>query len=228
MFDQPFIILFILIIVLLYLSFYFSRSEIISRKFNKSKYKNIAAFKDGEFGTIIGNIEQIETPLIAPLSGRKCAFYFVIVKEFAHNYGSKRKEWKNIIEKEAACKFIIKDNLDFAYVNSSKIYSHVLKDFEYFSNNDNDATEKLEQFLKDNNHSSKNILARNKNLKYIEGIIEIGDQIAVSGKMEWKNTAELGLNLSSANVLVVLPTEKEDEIYLSDATHIIRELKMKN
>lgn len=207
-----FIFVFIVLTVIIY-RFFFSKKAKIKRKLSKTPLKQISDFKDNEIAKIIGQVEIIGQPLISPLALRECTYYYVKIE---HQVSSgKSSHWETIIEEELLNKFLIKDGLDYAYLNDRNIKSYIVQDQKFSSGFGNDATQRLEKYLNSKGHESEGFLGFNKTLRYFEGVIENNEKIAISGKGNWKNAKDFGLPIKADKVLEIT-SDEIIPIYLSD------------
>lgn len=194
-------------------NYYFSKKCIVKRKLKKAVGKNISMFQNGDIAKVVGKVEFLGEPLIAPLSLRRCSYYYVLVeKRVSHG---KSSSWQDLIEEEVAGKFLIKDGAFYALVNCKNIKTYLVEDREYSSGFLNNATPNLEYFLSKHGYSSENMFGFNKTLQYKEGILEEGEYIAVVGRGEWKLAQDLQLPDSYGKVLVISSFE-DQPVYLSD------------
>lgn len=199
-------------------SHYFSRKGIVRRKLNKVEEIAIADFKDDETGKVRGVVKFVKEPLIAPLTGRPCAHYRVIVEE-QRNSG-KSRSWHKIIEEEKSTNFLIQDGDQYALLDHKNRKSYLVPDAKYSSGFLNDATGELESFLNTHGHKSENFLGLNKTIRYREGVLEEGEQVAVAATGRWMDTAYFKLNLEADQILVLIAPEG-DELYMSDDPELI-------
>lgn len=209
------IIIFTIVAVVFFYQFFFSEAAVIKRRLKKAPLKNINMFKDGDTAKIIGKAELVGEPLIAPLSGRECCYYHVIVEK--EDSSGESSNWKKIIDAEVSTKFLISNNGYYAYINADdKILSYIDKDMNYNSGLFNDPTPAFESFLKKYGHASKDWFGFNKAIRYKEGIIENGETIAVLGKGEWKDAEILNLPAHYGKILYISACEEKRVIYISD------------
>lgn len=207
-----YIVLAIALAMMVYNAFY-NKGAIIRRKLRDAESKPITQFKDGETAKLIGYIEIIGQPLIAPLSKRECSYYHIVVR---HQVSSgKNSRWETIIEEEKSCKYLIRDGDSFAFIDDKKVNHFIVKDGEFTSGFLNNASGVLENYLNSKGEKSENFLGFNKTLEYKEGILEKGEKIAVLGKGVWKNASDLDLPEKYGKILHILPSKK-DGVYLSD------------
>jgi len=225
--DQPIFFIFITVVICILLYKYlFSKKAVVKRKLKNSEFKSLADFKDGEIAKVVGNVEFIDQPLIAPLSNRRCSYYYIHIE---HKVSSgKNSHWKTIIEEEVSSKFLIREGENFAYINDSNLKCYIVQDKSFSSGFGNDAAEHLEKFLNNKGHKSEGFLGFNKKLRYEEGILESDEKIAVFGKGTWKNVTTLGLPEQYEKVLEIT-SSKGVPIYLSDDPDTtLKEVKKNN
>jgi len=190
MFSQPtifFIIIIFVGVIIFFINFYNTKNTIL-RELKKGKRKAIRHAKENEYIKIIGKAKYVNEPLIAPLSGRKCVYYHVLVERKGD------KSWHNLIDETISQDFFIETKGEMALIkpnqpkNFKKIY--LVKDHTKNSGFLNDATERLELYLKKHDETSTNFIGLNKTIRYREGIIELNENIAIKGIANWKSIKE--------------------------------------
>lgn len=207
-----FIIAVIVVAVLIGILF-FNKKAIIKRKLKKAGQKKISEFRSGDTAKLVGKVEFVEEPLIAPLSGRKCSMYYVHVEERVSS--GKNSRWVTRVEEEVWSKFVIKEGDKYAFINDKNRKCYIVQDANYRSGFMNDASAELANYLKSKSVESENILGFNRTIRYQEGVLENDEQIAVFGKGVWKESAELNLPETYGKVLEI--TSSNDEaVYVSD------------
>jgi len=214
--NYPFLIFLIFALVIISVAiicYYFSKKVVVKRMLKKAVGKKISDFQNGDIAKVIGKVEFVGDPLIAPLSGRQCAYYHILVEEEVSSGDD--SDWNTLIEEEKAGTFVIRDGRYCAHINCSNIKSYLVQDRVFASGYKNDATEVLEKYLQSHGKKSEGLFGFNKTLRYKEGVLEEGELIAVIGKGEWKNASQLQLPGSYGRVLDICSTEQEP-VYLSD------------
>lgn len=209
-----------IILMLLILISFFSNKSIVRRKLKKAPLRRLADFKHGETAKITGAIAFVDAPLIAPLSGRECAWYRVEVQV---KRGGKNSRWETIINEENKSGFVIRDADKVAFIDDSNVQRHIVQDVHYSSGFLNDPSNKLAAYLKKHGHTSENFLGFNKSIRYHEGVLEKGETIVVLGKGEWHHAFKLGLPHDYGNVLAI--TSGGDIVCLTDDINIVNESK---
>ncbi len=193
---------------------YYSRKAVVKRKLKKAAGMKISGFISGDVAKVVGHVEFIGDPLIAPLSGRRCAYYYVLVEQLVST--GKSSHWKKVIEEEVGGTFVIRDGRYRAYIDrNSTLKTYLVQDEEYNSGFRNNATDTLASYLQAHDMDSENYFGLNKRLRYKEGVLEEDECMAVIGRGEWKNAREVSLPDSFGRILVLSSTE-EEPIYLSD------------
>lgn len=199
--------------VIIFLALYFNKKAVIKRKLKKAIGKKISDFISGDIAKVVGKVEFAGDPLIAPLSGRRCAYYYVLVEQQVSS--GKSTHWETVIEEEVAGKFVIRDGRHIAHVNCMNVKSVLVEDKQYSSRIGQDATPELEKYLNDHNKKSEGVFGWNKTMRYKEGVLEEGELIAALGRGEWKSAEQVQLPDTYDRVLELSSTEAEP-VYLSD------------
>jgi hypothetical protein len=101
--------------------------------------------------------------------------------------------------------------------------SYIVKDRQYSSGFMEDATEALENYLKDHDYSSENWFGANKSIRYREGILEHGEKIAVAGKAIWKKKKDFAFSVPGTSILYIGPEDDQTPVHLSDDLATITE-----
>ncbi len=204
---------FIVILVFVLLGLYFNKKAVIKRKLKKAVGKKISDIVSGEIAKVVGKVEFVGEPLIAPLSGMHCAYYCVLVEQ--QKSTGKSTHWDTIIEEEVGGKFVIRDGRHCAHIDSRNVKGVLVEDRQYSSGYRNDATPGLEKYLNDHEQKSVGVFGWNKNIRYKEGVLEEGELIAAMGRGEWKNAEQVQLPDTYDRVLEISSTDQEP-VYLSD------------
>jgi hypothetical protein len=222
------IILLMVIGIIIY-KLYFSRYEKVKRQLDKTPEKKISDFKSGEVAKVVGNIKYIGKTLIAPLSGRKCVYYYILVEEHQYGQPSNNKVlnggWYKIIEEDVAGDVVIKQGNSYAIIETMMVksylikdsqYSSVLNDSQYSSGLLNDVTSRLEAYLSKHDYDSAAFLVKNNHLRYKEGILEEGELLEVVGKGNWKRKNEISFDIPADKVLVISSDNRQPVCFTDD------------
>ena len=207
------VFMFSTIILIGLLSYYFSKKNRMLREFKKTRKKSINSIKRNEYAKIIGKAKHVGEPLVAPLSGRKCVYYHVVVEVKGD------KSWRKIIDDVKSQDFFISAASEMAIVKTSNLradskYIHLVKDFSKNSGFRKDAPENLEAYLKKHGKKSTGMFGVNKQMRYREGVIEIDENIAVKGMAEWESLNEPIKGYSYSKILTL--TGKKQKLLVTD------------
>jgi hypothetical protein len=214
MYDNYFFYIIILFIVgsVIY-RYLHSQKYLVKKKLKETTQENLSLFQSGEVAKATGTIKYIGEPLIAPLSGRKCVYYHIIVEE--RRSSGKSSYWDTIIEENIAGNVVIKDGNTYAVIETNQVKSYVVDDKQYRSGTFEDATELMRKYLEKHNRTSVNFLGFNNSIRYQEGILEEGELIAVVGKGTWKRKSEIKLDIPAERILVI-GSDGEEFVYFTD------------
>lgn len=205
--QQPIIIILLLSStgILIFLGFYYSKKNTILRELKKTRKKQISSVRENEYAKVIGKALHVHEPLIAPLSGRKCVYYYVHIQRKGD------KSWHTFIKEEKAQDFFLEINGEMAIVKPDEFpkKTFVVEDFETNSGTFNDATPALEKFLKEHDKESTGFLGFNKTLRYKEGVIELKENISVKGIGKWKPLKEPIAGYSYSKILTLTGNQKQ-------------------
>lgn len=192
---------------------FFSRKAIIKRRLKKTGVTDISSAQTGDVVHIRGEVIKAGKELHAPLSGRRCSYYHILIRE--RRSTGKSSTMVTIIDEEVAGTVVIKQGTHYALIKTESVKSHLIQDRQYQSGFLNDATPRLEAVLNEFGKKSTGLFGLNKTIEYKEGVIEAGEIIAVHGKAEWKPTNDLKLKLPAARVLVI-EADYNESVYISD------------
>lgn len=197
--------------------YYFNKKQKIIRTLKKLPLRNIGSLQNGKLSKITGKALHITTPLIAPLSKRKCVFYTIKIEQKKSR--GKNSYWDTIINEEEIQDFFIEKNSDYVIINPVKhpknYISYLVVDKKTSSGTFNDASIDFENLLKNYNLESTGFLGFNKNLRYSEAIIEIGEEITVTGIANWKSLSEPIDGYSYSKIATLEHSEKQ-KIIITD------------
>ncbi len=194
---------------------YFEERRVILRELKKSAPRKFIGIRDNEYVKVQGKVLDTQETLRAPLTGRRCVFYHVIVQEDEGENG-----WKTIIDEKKYQKFFIEYQGEMAIIKPDTPGRFqrffLVKDKEFNSGTWNDASEKLENYLASHEKKSKGWLGFNKRLRYKEGVIEIGEHIAAKGVAQWTSFEEPLQDYSYSRVLMLFGDEKQKLLLTDD------------
>lgn len=182
----------------------FSQKRRVRNNLKKESAISIEDFEHGTINKIIGKAFKHKKTIIAPLSGRECLFYQIVIQQ------RKDDKWVNIVKDEAHVDFLVQDGKRAAYIIAKNIKGYLVKDLELKSGFFNPASAKMIKYLKSKGKSHTHFLGIAKKMRYYEGIIHIGETVAVKGKGEWE------LQPNPEEQRLIMRGEPGIELYLSD------------
>jgi hypothetical protein len=183
--------------------------------------RRIGSLKTNEFSKITGKALHVKEPLIAPYSKRKCVFYSIKIEQKKKT--GKSATWRTLINEEKVQEFFLEKGGDNVIVkpsqNPKNYLSYLVVDNKTSSGTFNDASIKFEKLLEYYNINSKGFFGFNKQLRYKEGIIEVGEEITVAGIVKWKNLKEKieGYNYSK---IAELESSVNQKLIITDLPNI--------
>lgn len=192
---------------------YTNKSARVRRKLKQAEFKPIKDFKSFDEAKIVGRIELVDAPLLAPFSLRKCACYHAIVEEQARS--GRSTYFHTIKEETVSTRFIIRDGEHIAYINDRNVQSHIVQDKEFAASNTSIPPDHVLSYLKKMEYKKYDLYSLPNTLRFLEGILEPDEQVAVFGQGIWKSADQLGLPPELGDVLEIKSTS-EDSVFLSD------------
>ncbi|HEX2573970.1 MAG TPA: DUF3592 domain-containing protein [Polyangia bacterium] len=162
----------------LILAVFFSKRARSLRALKKLPATSIRDAQVGQRVKIVGRLVHGENTLTAPLSGRSCACYCVTVRV------ESGKNSRQILEEIRSTDFFVEDGSGKALVRLAGRGAQLLimEDVHRRSGIFKDPTPELEALLARHGESSRGGLGIfNRALKYMEGVLEQGERVAVMG-----------------------------------------------
>jgi hypothetical protein len=159
---------------------YFSKEQRIKRALRNLRPTPIRQIASPGLVKVQGIVQTLDT-LTAPLSGRPCAYFEVLVEERISS--GKSSHWRTVIREVEERDFLIDDGTGRARIEMVAVQAAITKDGHWSSGTFNDATPQLEEFLARHGQRSEGWLF-NRTMRYREGVIEVGEEVAVVGFAE--------------------------------------------
>lgn len=154
----------------------------------------IADAPDGQLVRIVGQLRAPEAALSAPLSGRACTHYEIVVEE--HVKRGKSSSWRTLFRESETRDFSLDDGGGTAIVETDHLEVALVQDHHQRSGTFEDASPALEALLARHGHSSTGLLGFNRTIRYREGVLEPGEEVSVLGWARWEDDPEAGLDPS--------------------------------
>ncbi len=157
---------------------WYSEAQVTLRALRGTPPVAIAQFAAGGVHKIVGRISVADGMLEAPLSGRMCAVYEVVVEE--RRSSGKSTHWSTIIHHVEAVPFLVTDSTGTAQVLPEHAELKITRDAHSRSGTFDDASPREERFLAAHGERSEGWVF-NRGLRYREGVLEVGETVAVRG-----------------------------------------------
>ena len=212
--------LIVVILLISLFSFFFNEEARTKRALKQTPVSSFTTFKDGQIGKIVGQVILKDKALISPLTQQECAGYHVIVQEEresthkdADGDEHTSTEWHTIIEEKLISDFLLKNAEGIALVRSRGNNTAINKEHQFKSGIFNDSTPTLEAFLNKHGEKSTTFFGNNKTLRYVEGLLEEGEKVAVLGKGKWLYHLP---ELHAHHKVLEIYADKEQRLFISD------------
>lgn len=184
------------------LGWYFSADQRTKRAMRAIPRRAIADVIEGEVARVVGTV-RVSSPMTAPLSGRPCAYFRVVVEERRRR--GKNSYWHRVIDEQGGVDFVLEDGGGRALVKVGHAQAVLEGDQSGASGFMNDPSPELVAFLEARGHSAQGWIF-NKAIRYREGIAEAGELVAVVGAGRWERDPEAPAQAGDGYRDAVMPT----------------------
>lgn len=206
-----------IILIVFFLIYYFSNKQTIIRKLRKIPNAGIGSIRTNQLVKVTGKALHINEPLTAPFSKRKCVFFRIKIEQ--RKSSGKSSHWSTVLKEERIQDFFIDKNGTSVMVQPSqnlKNYkAHLVVDKQTSSGTFKDPSPEFLRLLKEYNIKSMGFFGFNKQLRYTEAIVEIGEEITVAGTAKWKDLNESVAGYDYSNILA-LESTSEQKLIITD------------
>lgn len=189
-------------------AWYFSKREKQKRRLRTAKRWSLATLPDDTFGKVVGTARVLEETLVAPISGRPCLFYLVVVTADDKSDGSA------LLREAVGVPFVIEDSSGRAEVDPRDADVVLVQDRFRISGPNDPRTAEEEALLQRHGKSGAS-----KTYWYRESIIEPGELVAIFGAggrepdpdappaAEYRGAPAMRLRMSNARSFKLLITD---------------------
>jgi hypothetical protein len=139
----------------------------------------IAHAPAGEVVRIVGRIAARRELLRAPLSGRPCVAWRLVIELF----GS--ASWRPCASDDGSSDFEIVDDSGVALVETARFEASIEGDHRVETSSFEPATPELFALLEKHGLSGPDRFGVPRSYRFVEGVLEVGDTIAVFGRARW-------------------------------------------
>ena len=165
---------------------FFGREQRLKRRIQTLPLSSIGDTPELQDVRVSGQLAYLgdSAPLEAPLSGRLCAAWRVVVRE--RRGSGKNKRWVTIVEESDSRDFVLEDGTGRAIVDGTLVELALDFDRKGGSGILGGPSPYLESFLHERGISTRGIVF-GKTLDYREGALEAGEKVTVAGSGTWEN-----------------------------------------
>ncbi len=199
-------------------TWWFSADQKTRRAMRNVPRRSIRDVIEGEVARVVGKAE-VAAPVQAPLTGRSCAYWRVLVQQYRHRGRSGR--WETLVDEHDGVDFIVDDGSARALIETAYVQPVLDRDADFSSGMFKEPTPELARFLEERGHSTQGLLF-NKRLRYREGVVEHGEHVTAVGVGRWERdpdaAAQAGAGYRSAELpeRLVLHAPEQGPLLLSD------------
>lgn len=198
---------------------YFSEAATLRQALRRAKRIPISQFPEGRAAKIVGRLEYVDEPLSAPLTGRLCALYEAVVEE-----NKNQESWERVIREERGVRFRLVDGTGHAIIDPTHARTILVQDSRTESGTLDDATPVEKEFLARHGESSTGWVF-NRTLRYVEGVLEADEEVAVLGFGMWEPdpdgaTAERGYR-DGPPMRLVMSGSAEHPLLITDQANLL-------
>ena len=206
-----------------YLIYYYNPKTIILRRLKNLPNQRIGSLKTKTYSKIEGTALNIEEPLIAPLSKRKCIFYKMQIQKKVSS--GKNSHWKTIVNEEEIQDFFIEQTGERMVVLPIKTpknyYDYLVTDKKTSTGLFQELTPEFATLLKFYNIKTDNLFGFNKQLRYKEAIVEVGERITVAGYVNWQKLDNPVKDYNYSSIATVT-AKGNDKILITDSPKALK------
>lgn len=209
--------------IIIFLIYYFNPKTIILRRLKKLRFSKIGSLQNHHYSKVEGNALNVNQPLIAPLSQRECVFYQIVIEKKVNS--GKNSHWKTIVDEEKIQAFFVEQTgerlLIFPKQNPKNYYAYLVSDKKANSGTFNDPTPEFQSLLDNYGIESTGFFGFNKQLRYRESIIEVGERITVAGYVKWVELEQPVSDYNYSRVATLVAKDK-NKILITDTTEALK------
>lgn len=205
------------IAIIAFLVTYFGSKQKMIRKLKEIPRSSINNIKVNQLTKVTGKAVPINEPLIAPYSQRACVFYKIKIER--KRKSGKNSYWDTMVNEEEIQSFFLEKNSELLIVNPSKhlknYKSHLVVDKTTSSGTFNEPTAQFKALLDHYDIKHTDFIGFNKQIRYSEAIVEIGEEITVAGIAKWKTLNEPIAGYSYSKI-ATLESTPEQPLLITD------------
>lgn len=201
---------------------FLSDTPLLSR-LQSAPVTKIASVIEGEDTRITGVLEYVpdQEVLVAPMSGRRCAAWFLRIEEERMGHKRGRPLWIEVLTESESSGFALVDETGRALVDG--LLLDMKLNFDSTSGGRSDPqSEKLLPYLEERGVSTSGLIF-GKTLRYREGILEEGERVTVWGAGHWmKDPSAQGASYRDVGQVLEFSAGSDGRVLVSDVERITK------
>ena len=158
---------------------YFSRDAIVKRGLGKVPRGRLGRVVAGRAVKVVGRLDCVGEPVVAPLTQRRCAYYELTIEEWRNR--GRSGDWVTIVQQASGRDFVVRDGKVAALVHTNAAEIAVHKDEQDVTGILKAPTPELEALLEQYGEKATGLLGFSRRLRFREGVLEAGEHVAVCG-----------------------------------------------
>ena len=204
----------VLMIGVILIARYHSPDQVLKRKLKKIKKVSIQDFKDGPLSKVGGKVLPVKNPLFAPVSSKECVCYHLIIEK-ENDDKTGMITYDNVSDEVIFKDFFISDHTGLAEIKPEGASFLIQKETKKVKKITSEIDERVKALLEERGLASSANLKSYDLFRVKEGIIEIGEEVTVSGQGHWKETADPDLQNRYSKTLVFSHSD-QTPLHISD------------
>ena len=222
---------------------YFWGTRKFIRTFKAVELSSLETCTDGQVVRIQGELYLTQTPLIAPFSKKHCAAYEtralrqeeVTTVKGSGSHVENKTIWETIKKVSEAEDFVVKCSEHYALVRVTgsqiKIHQDIAHDESNYDRDRGGFLTEVENAKRKEALEQIGLRSRNyvgvyaENIKFEEGVLEAGEQVAIKGQGKWVHTADLPSLAEFAKQgverMYEMTTSDTSPLIISDSTAVL-------
>ncbi|QBY05161.1 hypothetical protein E2K93_12550 [Thalassotalea sp. HSM 43] len=214
-------------------SYYWGAKKRI-RTFKERELVSLSNCKSGEIVRIQNKLIPLSDDLTSPITNRSCSAYIVTAKQeverVSHNGNNVTTNtgWETIKTVNKGVNFMIECGEHFAYISYENANVSIHNDHHYEKLSCQSFNPKDKEMaintLKEMDVLHHSFINYHEAIRFDEGVLEQGEQVAVVGAGNWKNTddiADFPSNLEHIKKVFFITATESKPVYISDSKDIL-------
>jgi hypothetical protein len=162
-------------------AWYRGRDRTIKRALRAIARTDVGRAEDGQVQKLVGKVRFLSPPLEAPLTGRPCTYFCVVVEERV--LSGRETQWQQVLREERGQDFELDDGSGRALVEIRGAEVAIVSDAKFRTGVSDDPTPRMQAFFEHHRMHRRKGFTLRKLRRFREGVLEDGEQVAASGQV---------------------------------------------